>query len=633
MEKTQENRFLRIDTPLGGDVLLIERFRVQEAISRPFAIHVNAISELTKAGQVTAEALIGKNALITVTLKDGKRYFHGMISHLVSGSRGVEDRFVRFQLEIVPTLARLGARADCRIFQDLSVSDIVKKVLKESNVEFKDVLQKTYTARDYCVQYRETDLAFISRLMEDEGIFYFFEHSAGKHLMVLGDKPAANHPCPVQSKAHYEEEGGFAEREDTVRGWTVTEQLRPGLWMLRDHHFQVPEKKLEFSEPTSIPRGDNSSLKIHDFPGDYAKLFKEPEKRLGKVDEEGQKIVRLRMEREEAAYEVASGTSNVRAFCTGFRFTLEDHFKGDYNAEWLLTSVQHLAVQTPDYVSGAAVEDAYSNSFTCIPYRVPFLPERVSPKPVVRGPHTAVVVGKPGEEIWPDKFGRVKVQFFWDRVGKKDENSSCWVRVAQPWAGKNWGFIAIPRVGHEVVVDFLEGDPDQPIIVGSVYNAENMPPYALPDNKTQTGIKSRSSKGGGSANYNEIRFEDKKGHELVHVQAERNLSTVVEADESRSVGGSRTTTIHKDDKETVETGHHTLTVSKGNREATISLGSDTLTVQMGNVTHKVPVGTHKVDAFQVEVDGSVSIKLACGASSIEMTPASITIKSPLVMIN
>jgi type VI secretion system secreted protein VgrG len=301
--------------------------------------------------------------------------------------------------------------------------------------------------------------------------------------------------------------------------------------------------------------------------------------------------------------------------------------------DWLLTSVRHSAVQSPDYVSNQAIGSAYSNSFTCIPHKVPFLPERITLKPVVRGPQTAVVVGKPGEEIWPDKFGRVKVQFFWDRHGKKDDSSSCWIRVAQPWAGKNWGFVAIPRVGHEVVVDFLEGDPDQPIIVGSVYNADNMPPYALPDNKTQTGVKTRSSTGGGSANFNEIRFEDKKGSEELYVHAEKNLTGVVENDESRTVGANRTTKIHKDDTETVETGDHTLTVSQGNREATISMGNDKLTVSMGGVTHEVPMGTHKIDALMVEADGKAMITLKCGASSIQMTPASITIKAPMVMIN
>jgi len=632
---TQDNRLLRIDTPLGADVLLIESFEVREAISQPFAIRVDAISELTKAGQVTADALIGKNATITVQLKEGKRYFHGMISRLVQGGRGIgkEDSFVSFQLEMVPTLARLGASTSCRIFQSLSAADIIKNVLKQYQVDIKDALTKTYTVRDYCVQYRETDLSFISRLMEDEGIFYFFDHQESKHVMVLGDKPDANPSCPVQSSVRYEAGGGYGDREDTAGDWTVTEQLRSGLVTLRDHHFQLPDKTLEVSDPTSIPRGGNNHLEIYDYPGDYAKLFKDPEKRLDKVDEEGQKIARLRMEREETAYEEANGTSGVRVFCSGYRFTLTDHFRSDWNDEWLLTSVQHSAVQSPGYRSEDVVEQAYSNRFTCIPYKIPFLPERVTPKPVVRGPHTAVVVGAAGEEIFPDKFGRVKVQFFWDRQGKKDQNSSCWIRVAQPWAGKNWGFIAIPRVGHEVVVDFLEGDPDQPIIVGSVYNADNMPPYTLPDDKTQTGVKTRSSAGGGSANFNEIRFEDKKGKEELYVHAERNLTGIVEADESRSVGDSRTTKIYKDDTETVETGNHALTVSKGNRDATISMGNDTLTVSMGNVTHNVPMGTHKIDAMMVEVDGKVSIKLACGASSIEMTPAMITITAPLVKIN
>ena len=240
------------------------------------------------------------------------------------------------------------------------------------------------------MQYRETDLNFISRLMEDEGIFYFFKHSEGSHVMVMANSPDANEPCPVQNSVRYEAEGGYGEDEDTVGDWSVTEQLRPGLMTLRDHHFQLPEKSLEVSDPTNIHRGDNSKLEIYDYPGDYAKLFKEPEKRLGEVEKEGQKIVHLRMEREEAAYEEANGTSSVRTFCSGFRFTLTHHFRSDWNTDWLLTSVHHSAVQSPGYRSDEVVGQAYSNSFTCIPYKTPFRPERVTPKPVVRGPHTAV---------------------------------------------------------------------------------------------------------------------------------------------------------------------------------------------------------------------------------------------------
>jgi type VI secretion system secreted protein VgrG len=620
---TQEKRLLRLDTPLGADVLLIDSFRVREAISSPFVIHIDAISELTKASQVTAEALIGKKARITVALKEGERYFHGMICRLSQGGRGSEDRFVRFQLEVVPLLVNFANRANCRIFQGQTVPDIVKRVLTGLDLDFR--LKKTYRTHDYCVQYRETDLNFVSRLMEDEGIFYFFKHGKDMHTMVLADNPDANQPCPVQSSVHFEQEGGYGEREDTVVEWTVSEQLRPGLMTLRDHNFQLPDKFLEVGAPTSIPR-NNDKLEIYDYPGEYAKLFKDPDKRLGEVVKEGEKLVHLRMQREETAYEEANGTSNVRTLCTGFRFTLKDHYKGDWNTDWLLTSVQHSGVQTPNYVSEEGVADAYSNRFTSIPYKIPFLPERSTPKPVVRGPHTAVVVGPPGEEIFPDKFGRVKVQFFWDREGKMDENSSCWIRVAQPWAGKNWGFVAIPRIGHEVVVEFLEGDPDRPIIVGSVYNADNMPPYELPGNQTQTGVKTRSSSGGGSANFNEIRFEDKKGSEELFFHAEKDLTGEVEENETRTVGKSRTTTIQTDDKETVKEGDHTLTVSQGNREATISMGNDKLTVSMGNVTHEVNLGSYDVTAM-------TGIKLTCGASSIELKPAMIVITSPMVKIN
>ena len=634
MVKTQDNRLLRIDTPLGPDVLLIDSFRIREAISSPFAIHVDAISELTKASQVTAEALIGKNATITVSLKDGNRYFHGMICRLIQGGRGTEERFVRFQLEIVPKLMNFANRADCRIFQGKNVPDIVKQVLTGLDLDIQ--LQKTYTARDYCVQYRETDLNFVSRLMEDEGIFYFFKHEDGVHTMILADDPSANQPCPVQSSVHYQEEGGYGDREDTVLEWAVSEQLRPGLMTLRDHNFQMPDKTLEVGAPTSIQR-NNDKLEIYDYPGEYAKLFKEPDKRLGEVVKEGQNVVHLRMQREETAYEEANGTSNVRTFCTGFRFTLKDHYKGDWNTDWLLNSVQHSAVQSPNYVSDEGVVDAYSNSFTCIPHKIPLVPERGTPKPVVRGPHTAVVVGPPGEEIFPDKFGRVKVQFFWDRQGKMDENSSCWVRVSHPWAGKNWGFVALPRIGHEVVVEFLEGDPDRPIIVGSVYNADNMPPYALPDNKTQTGIKTRSSKGGGSANFNEIHFEDKKGFELLRFHAEREKQEHVEENSFEFVEGNRDLVVDGYQAETVGGDKHTTV--KGERREKI--GKD-LSLTVGGARNEKISSVFAVESGQeihlkagmkVIIEAGMQISLVGPGGFVDIGPAGVTIQGTMVLIN
>jgi type VI secretion system secreted protein VgrG len=306
------------------------------------------------------------------------------------------------------------------------------------------------------------------------------------------------------------------------------------------------------------------------------------------------------------------------------------------NGKYLLTSVQHQAVQTPWYVAEEAASmgtEPYQNSFSCIPDTVPYRPPRITPKPVVQGPQTAEVVGPSGEEIHVDEFGRIKAQFHWDRLGKKDETSSCWMRVATFWAGKQWGAVHIPRIGQEVVVEFLEGDPDQPIVTGSVYNSEAMPPYSLPDNGTQSGIKSRSSKQGAPSNFNEIRFEDKKGSEELHVQAEKNLSTLVKANETRSVGGSRSTTIQKDDTLTIKEGNELVTINKGNREVKIEMGNDTLTVSKGNITVDSSLGTHKMTAMNVEINGTAGVKIVCGASSIELNPAMIKIAAPMVKIN
>jgi type VI secretion system secreted protein VgrG len=338
------------------------------------------------------------------------------------------------------------------------------------------------------------------------------------------------------------------------------------------------------------------------------------------------------MQQDEASHIVYDGTSYCRAMISGYEFTVNGGGQVP-NGPYLLISVQHHAVQHPAYQTDAEVPAFYNNAFSAIPASVPFLPEQATAKPIVHGPQTARVIDESPsgstEEIWPDKYGRVRVRFPWDREAK----SACWIRVAQPWAGNMWGHQWIPRVGDEVVVTFLEGDPDCPLIVGSVYNATNLPPFTLPDNKTQSGILTHSSAGGGSENYNMLRFEDQLGSEEIFVQAEKDLNTLVKHDETRNVHNNRTTTIHVDDTETVETGDHALTVSQGNRTAEISQGNDTLTVDLGNVTHKAPLGTYQVTAMQIELTGTSSITITCGASSISLTPASITITSPMVNIN
>ncbi|MEZ5353930.1 MAG: type VI secretion system tip protein VgrG [Bryobacteraceae bacterium] len=630
MIHTQKGRMLAIHTPLGEDVMLLLHFTCAERISDLFTIKAHVMVEKENAAKVKADAIVGKAVAITMEVEKGKtRFFHGIVRRLVQSGR--EEQSDLYRLEIVPTFWRLTARHNCRIFQKKTIPEIVETVFQEAGMsKFTFSLQKPHLAWDYCVQYRESDWQFVNRLCEQEGIYFFFAHDQSGHEMILSDNPNGHKDCPFETKLEYIPEAG---KKGHIISWETSEELRPGAFSQRDHNFQLPSKMLDVMEVSTVQIGDNSNLEIYDYPGEYAQLFQEPEARLGDVEKEGERIVRIRMEQEEAAHNVSAGSTQFGVLVSGHTFELQKHFNKALNAKYVVTSVQHTAEQTPTYDADTKVPRPYAANFTCIPHKIPFRPARRTPKPFVRGPQTAVVVGPPGEEIFVDKFGRVKVQFFWDRLGNGDDKSTCFIRVATPWAGQQWGMVHIPRVGQEVVVDFLEGDPDQPLITNSVYNADNLPPYDLPANKTQSGVKTRSSKGGSGANFNEIRFEDKKGKEEIHVHAERNLSTTVEASESRSVGGSRSTTIHKDDKLTVEEGNYEVKVLKKDHTFMVAMGNHQTTVTKGNTERKTPLGKEDVMAKEVQILALTGIKIICGASSINMTPASITITSPVIKLN
>ena len=433
--------------------------------------------------------MIGQKVTISVVQTDGsKRYLNGVVSRFAL--TGKDDRFTHYYMEIVPWLWSLTRQADCRIFQNMTIPDILMKVFKDRGFsDFRNSLQGSFEQREYCVQYRETDFNFVSRLMEQYGIYFFFEHEKAKHTLVLGNAPTVHKPCPLQSKARLDFTGvALGHRDDVVSAWHLEQELRPGKYSLTDYNFETPATNLLANEETVFKVAGNDKYDIYDYPGIYTKK------------DAGQTITKIRMQEDETGHLIATGSSNCRTFISGYRFDLTGHSVSDMNQTYLLTEVQHSATVGGSY-SGprdSSGED-YSNHFTCIAYSTPYRPPRLTPRPFVQGPQTAVVVGKSGEEIWTDKYGRVKVQFFWDREGKKDENSSCWVRVSQPWAGKNWGSINIPRIGQEVIVEFLEGDPDRPIITGRVYNADQMPPYQLADNQTRTTFMTRSSKGAARA--------------------------------------------------------------------------------------------------------------------------------------
>ena len=528
MRYTQDNRLIAIDTPLGKDVLLLAGFKGREGLSHLFDFELSLLSE---NHSISFQDIVGKNVTISVVLADGdKGYFNGIIARFAQGRGGGEaggdPRFSHYSATMVPWPWLLTMTTDARIFQKLSVRDIVEKIFNEKGFsDFDMQLDGTYEKREYCVQYRETDFNFVSRLLEEEGVYYFFRHENGKHTMVIADAPGKHKPCPKQETARYQLSAGGRLDEDVITALERAQEIRPGKYSLSDFNFEIPNAGLEVNVPGRQKLGPGER-EVYDYPGAYTKKT------------EGDRLAKIHMEEEEAQITRIGGSSVCRAFTSGFRFSLSDFYRPDMNdKEYVLTSITHEASQGWEKES----ELSYANRFTCMPFEIPYRPQRTTPKPVVQGSQTAVVVGPKGEEIYTDKHSRVKVQFHWDREGKRDENSSCWIRVSQPWAGAGWGALSIPRIGHEVVVDFIEGDPDRPIITGSVYHGNNKPPYPLPDEKTKSTLKSDSSLGGGG--YNEMRFEDKKGSEEIYIHGQKDETIVIENDKNQSVGHNETLSV------------------------------------------------------------------------------------------
>ena len=543
MPYTQEKRLITIDSPLGKDALLLRSFSGQEGISELFRFSADLLSE---NHSISHKDIVGKQVTLHVHHTDDDiRHWNGFVSRFAC--TGGDNRFSNYHAEIVPWLWFLTRTADCQIYQQKTIPEIIKKVFQDHGLQdFQDRTQSSYPKREYVVQYRETDFNFVSRLMEEAGIFYFFEHDQSTHKLIFADKPQVHKNCPVQHKVRFNyTPGGTFLKEDVVESWGAEQELRPGKYAVTDYNFQTPNTSLMANVQTVAEIGGNTKYEIYDYPGIHTNKS------------EGDTVTKLRMEEEEAVHHLITGSSNCRSFASGYKFHLDEHPRKDQNGDYVLTEVTHSASVGDSYSgSGNGGGETYTNHFTCIPAAVPFRPQRLTPKPVVQGLQTAVVVGPAGEEIYPDKYGRVKLQFHWDRLGKKDENSSCWVRVSQPWAGKNWGAINIPRIGQEVIVDFLEGDPDRPIITGRVYNDDQMPPYALPDHKTRSTLMSRSTKTGSSPNYNELRFEDKIGSEQIFLNAEKDMDHRVENDSREFIGNNRHLIVTTNQQELVGGDKH-----------------------------------------------------------------------------
>jgi len=611
MDYTQDGRPIRLDTPLGTDVLLLEEFTGFEAVSQQFSFQLRAVST---DGALALEDLLQKPVVVTLAqAQGGGRCIHGIVNRAVRLER--MKGLTTYHLELVPWTWFLSLSTDCRIFKAMTVPDIVKAVFDRNGfTDYQFEVTDPGEPREYCVQYRETCLDFVCRLLEEEGIFYYFRHTAEKHTIVIADTASIFEPCPFEARVEYGYSSDTTLAMDVVKTIALEHSVRSRTVSLTDYDFQKPKNSLAV-------RATTSRYDLYDYPGRYLTL------------ETGQRYAKIQLEEQEVQRFTLGGTGNCRQFIAGCRFDLHDITGQVADDTFVLLSVAHSASAT-SYRSDGLEPFIYENHFRAIPSAIAYRPPRVTRRPLVQGTQTAVVVGPAGEDFnVVDKYGRVEVHFFWDR----EDKSSCPVRVSQAWAGKNWGAINLPRIGQEVIVDFLEGDPDRPLIIGRVYNAEQMPPYDLPADQTLSGWKSRSSKNGQAANYNEIVMEDKRGSEVIRIHAEKDLNEFVEHDTLEYVGNDRHLLVDGSQAEKV-TGDKHLTVKGERRE---SIGGD-VSVTIGGKQDSRVGSVYSLESGQeIHIKGGVKVIIEAGmqisligaGGFVDIGPAGVTIQGTMVKIN
>jgi type VI secretion system secreted protein VgrG len=580
------NRRFHLKTPVGEDAFLISSFRGREELSRPFHFVLDLVSDLDT---VAPANLVGLDVSWTVDYPEtSPRLFHGKVRKLTVGSKISRD-LRQYQIEVVPWFWFLKLAVNCRIFQNQTTEEIVKLLFGEfgfTSFEFK--LSGSLAKREYCVQYHESAFDFISRLLEDEGIYYYFNYTESSHVLVLANALDSYFDCSPHAKVEFRPDLTEAE---AITAWERKYEYRPGKLTMTDYNFETPSTNLLSSANSLLTFRGIGKYEVFEFPGRF------------QVAADGSKLAKRRIAEAETDHDSLQGKSRCSSFRPGgkFEFVLNQD-PASSGKKFVLTSVEHFGQENPTGGTGFQ-EREYRNEFQCIPAESVFVPSQLTPLPIIKGLQTAVVVGPKNEEIYTDKYSRVKVQFFWDRLGKLDEASSCWIRVSESWAGQKFGTIFLPRIGQEVIVDFLEGNPDRPMITGRVYNASQMPPYDLPANKTQSGLLTRSSLKGDASFANELRFEDKKDSEDIVFHAQKDFHRSVENDDDLKVGHDQTIEIKNNRTETVKEGNEKVTIEKGNREHVVSEGNESLTVTKGNREVKVDTGndTHSVAKGNREV--------------------------------
>lgn len=619
--RTQAFRHMALSGP-GDEVLLLRSINGTEELGKPFEFTLECVSE---SHDVAFEDWLGQNVSVRFSTHGGEkdRFLNGIVSQMEQ--TGVVGRLASYRLVVVPFIWLLSRKADCRIFQQQTVPEIVQEMIKEKGfTDIEDRLTRTYKTLDYCTQYRETDLNFITRLMENEGIYFYFIHEEGKHTLVLADDRSSHEPEPGSEQVPYYPPGAKAVARAHIYHWRVRKQIQTTAYSTTDYNFQKPKDDLyvRASKPQSHTHGE---IEIFDYPGDHSEYS------------EGETYVRLRSEELAVGYETIDAQTTSRGVATGRSFTLTGHPRADQAREYLIVGTTLEA--TTDAFDGGKVDTegnfTFRCGFDCIPLATPYRRPCATPKPVIAGPQTAFVTGVEGEEITTDEHGRVKVKFHWDLYNEANEKSSCWLRVSQDFAGKKWGSMYVPRRGQEVIVTFLEGDPDKPIITGRVYNGENKPAYDPKAQPTISGIKTSTIKGEG---FNEIRFDDKAGHEQIFIHAQKDMDIrakgtvrktiereyhfTVESNYHYKTGGDHHIEVAGDYFETINANRHII--AGGNELKEVGGNKDTR-VCGSHVEDIVGTQTTSVSGA-ITIESATSIVLKCGGSKVSIMPGGVIIE-------
>lgn len=594
----ETDRHLELTSALGPDKLLIRHFVGTEGLGRCFEYTLTLYS---LDHDIKMESLLGTHATVRVRTASTERFFDGVVFEFAHV--GNHLRYATYQMTLRPWLWVLAQNSDCRIFQGQKSFEIAKQLFNEFGLgPIKERLTHTdrYKPRKFCVQYRESHLNFISRLLESDGIYYYFTHEKQKHTLVLADDSMSSHDAaPGFEELSYNRLEDDKGEPRTFFDWAATKRVQPGIYTLLDYDFKKPSADLS-ADRLERKEHKYADGEWFDYPGHY------------KVVPDGKTIARIRGEERMSSYEVSEGSTDAVGLYPGCAVKLADHPRKDQNREYLVIGMSYTADSGSFETDESGGRLIYEARVKAIPRSVAFRPTRVTPAPFIAGVQTATVVGAEGQEICTDKYGRVKVQFHWDRRGKRNQDSSVFIRVAQVWAGARWGAIFIPRVGQEVVVEFLEGNPDKPLIIGSVYNESNQVPYALTEQETKSGFKTHSTKGGSRDDYNELRFEDKKGEEELHIQAQKDFTSKTKHDSTHEIQNKLSVTV--DDAE-----YDTL-VKKG--KMTTKVPMNTFEVDSGKKIH-LHVGKNEIIIDQTGItltDGIAEIKLMGGAVMVKGMP-------------